>query len=182
MRKSIVLVALSAMGLASGQSGLAQGCCAGGAMKSPCSTAGVATASNVANHATAKAVLPQAIRPVFEDYLSIQSALAQDSFERFQQAAVVLTKASHNAGNSLSSKVLQQVEALAKASDLASARALFKPVSESLIAYLKQQKFPNGVYRVAYCPMADASWLQRGDSINNPYMGKQMLRCGQFKG
>jgi YHS domain-containing protein len=26
-----------------------------------------------------------------------------------------------------------------------------------------------------------ASWLQRGDAINNPYFGQAMLRCGEIK-
>jgi hypothetical protein len=36
---------------------------------------------------------------------------------------------------------------------------------------------------VAHCPMAfdfqGADWLQRGRTINNPYFGAEMLRCGQ---
>lgn len=38
----------------------------------------------------------------------------------------------------------------------------------------------------AYCPMAfnnrGASWLQRGETIHNPYFGAVMLTCGEFLG
>jgi hypothetical protein len=31
---------------------------------------------------------------------------------------------------------------------------------------------------VAYCPMAKANWLQPGDAIANPYLGREMPTCG----
>jgi hypothetical protein len=81
----------------------------------------------------------------------------------------------------LPATVSQQAEALSKAKDLAAARAAFKSMSESLIQYAKNQKIPAGIYHEAYCPMAKAGWLQTGTTIANPYMGKAMLRCGEFK-
>ena len=81
----------------------------------------------------------------------------------------------------LPGKVAEQAEALAKAQNLASARAVFKGLSESLINYLKTQKVPAGSYYVAYCPMAKASWLQTDTTIVNPYMGKAMVHCGQIQ-
>jgi hypothetical protein len=78
-------------------------------------------------------------------------------------------------------KVAQQVEALSKAKDLETARATFKPLSESLIQYLKDQKVPPGAYHEVYCPMAKASWLQTDKTVMNPYMGKAMIHCGQLK-
>ena len=70
---------------------------------------------------------------------------------------------------------------LFRSTDLQTARAALKPLSESLIRYLKDQKVPAGAYHEAYCPMAKASWLQTDTTIANPYLGKEMLRCGQFK-
>jgi hypothetical protein len=41
-------------------------------------------------------------------------------------------------------------------------------------------KAPDGV-RTAYCPMAKKSWLQKGDTLANPYYGTSMPTCGEFK-
>jgi Cu(I)/Ag(I) efflux system membrane fusion protein len=78
-------------------------------------------------------------------------------------------------------KVAQQAEVLSKAKDLETARAAFKPLSVSLIQYIKDQKVPASVYHEVYCPMAKASWLQTDKAVMNPYMGKDMIHCGQFK-
>ena len=78
-------------------------------------------------------------------------------------------------------KVSQRAEELAKAKDLQTARAAFRDISESLIQYLKEHRIPPGTYHEAYCPMAKASWLQTGTTIANPYLGKEMPRCGQFR-
>jgi len=42
-----------------------------------------------------------------------------------------------------------------------------------------------GTYYEMYCPMAfdfrGAYWLQRKDSLVNPYFGAEMLKCGETK-
>lgn len=181
MKKAIIIALLSAAGVASVPSSLAQGCCAGGGTKGGCTAASVAGAPTVATNSGAKSPLPQPVQAVFDSYFNVQSALAADSFPDFQTAARSLARISQATGNSISSNAVRQSENLAKAADLASARRLFKPLSESLITWLHDQKSPAGVYREAYCPMANASWIQVGETINNPYMGKKMLRCGEFK-
>lgn len=72
-------------------------------------------------------------------------------------------------------------EKLAEAKGLSTARSEFKTVSQVLIQYLAVTRLIGGEYHEAYCPMAKASWLQKGTKLENPYMGKEMLRCGQFK-
>ncbi len=142
--------------------------------------AGTQAAANV--NAMSKAVLPQPVQAVFDGYIKVQTALAEDSVPGFREAAGGLTKAIRSdSEDMLPAKVSQQAEALARASDLATARAAFKSLSESLIQYLQAQKVPPGTYHEAYCAMAKASWLQTDKTISNPYMGKGMLRCGQFK-
>jgi Cu(I)/Ag(I) efflux system membrane fusion protein len=43
----------------------------------------------------------------------------------------------------------------------------------------------DGNYYEMYCPMAfdlkGASWLQRKETLENPYFGESMLRCGELK-
>jgi hypothetical protein len=65
---------------------------------------------------------------------------------------------------------------------MASARTAFGEVSRELEAYAEKTKstFPSDV-RLAYCPMADKSWRQKGKEIRNPYYGAAMLTCGDFK-
>ena len=71
---------------------------------------------------------------------------------------------------------------LASAADLADARAKFGTLSEAIVTYMDGLHLtaPNGV-RVAMCPMVHKPWLQEGSTIANPYFGKEMPSCGDFK-
>lgn len=194
MKTKFMALTIVILGLAAAPALLAQGCCAGGAMKSGCSMMGGASATGgheghadsqgaaVAPTSTTKAVPPQPAQAVFDSYIKAQTALAQDSLQGFQAATRAITNTLQNsAQQALPSKVAQQSQTMAKAQDLTVARAAFKGMSEALIQYLKDNKVPEGTYHEAYCPMAKASWLQTETTIINPYMGKEMLRCGQFK-
>ncbi len=166
-------------------------CCGGGAAGSQagCNMAGHADAVSAGHegHVSAQASAPrqvfmQPVQAVFDNYIQVQGALAQDSIEGVGGMAATMAKSIRgDSMKMLSPKVAEQAEALAQAKDLESARTAFKALSESLIAYVKEQKVPDGTYYEAYCPMAKASWLQKSGELENPYMGKQMLRCGRFK-
>ena len=122
------------------------------------------------------------VQSVYDNYIRVQGALAQDSLKGVSTAATGMAKAIQgDSMKMLSPKVAQQAETLAKAQDLATARDAFKSLSDSLIQYLKDQEVPAGSYYVAYCPMAKASWLQTGKTILNPCMGTSMVHCGQIK-
>jgi hypothetical protein len=109
-------------------------------------------------------------------------ALVQDSIAGVPDAARALSKAIAACPNKqLSPKIAQQAEDLAAAKNLTAARQALKPLSESLIQYLKEQKVPAGAFYEAYCPMAKASWLQLDKTVLNPYMGKSMVHCGELK-
>ena len=68
------------------------------------------------------------------------------------------------------------------ATDLPAARDRFGALSEAIDAYMTGLKLtpPEGV-RVAVCPMVNKPWLQKGDALANPYYGKEMLTCGNFR-
>jgi hypothetical protein len=122
------------------------------------------------------------VQSVFDNYIKIEGALAQDSVEGVAAAATSIGKAVRgDSMKMLSPRVAEQAEALAQAKDLASARAAFKPLSESLIRYVRGRKAAEGAYHEVYCPMAKASWLQTDKSVRNPYMGKAMIHCGVIK-
>jgi hypothetical protein len=54
-------------------------------------------------------------------------------------------------------------------------------LSDAVIAAAKAEGWKDlpGM-KVAYCPMAKRSWIQKEDAIRNPYYGKSMLTCGSF--
>jgi len=140
-----------------------------------------ADSAKTANSTTQK-VFREPVQAVYENYITVQGALAQDSLKGVSTAAAAMAKAIQgDSTKMLSPKVAQQVESLAKAKDLATARDAFKSLSDSLIQILAEQKAPAGTYFVAYCPMAKASWLQTSKIIVNPYMGTSMIHCGQIK-
>ncbi len=188
LRTSSLLIA-AAIGLAA-PAAYAQGCCAGakGASNSGCPMTGMAAGCEHGNMTSVqanstKAVFAQPVQAVYDGYTQIHLALAQDSLEGVSAAARAIASAvKSDSTKALPAKVSNQAEALANAKDLANARAAFKPLSESLIQYVRTQKVAAGTYYVAYCPMAKASWLQTGKTVVNPYMGKSMVHCGQIQG
>ncbi len=120
------------------------------------------------------------VKSVYGHYLKIQASLAKDSLGGVSQNANAIAKAVHTDAKTMPSAVATEAEALAKTSDLKSARAAFKPLSDSLIQYLADHKAKDAYVQVS-CPMANASWLQTSKSVSNPYYGKDDLTCGEIK-
>src|SRR5229473_2534141 len=126
--------------------------------------------------------LMEPIKSVLDHYLKIQGELAKDSIKGVDEGAAAISKAvKGDEMKMLSPDVAKQADTLAQTKDLKAARAAFKPLSASLVKYLADNNAGVGTYHEAYCPMVKASWLQTGKAIKNPYMGKQMLGCGDLK-
>jgi len=126
-------------------------------------------------------VFDQPVQTAYDSYFAAQTLLAGDSLEGLSKLGkAIATAVRTDSGKTLPATVADQAEALAKAKDLKAAREAFKPLSTSLIQFVKTSKVTD--YHEAYCPMAKASWLQSGKVIVNPYMGKSMLHCGEIKG
>jgi Cu(I)/Ag(I) efflux system membrane fusion protein len=126
--------------------------------------------------------LPEPVKSVYDHYLKIQGELATDSLTGVEEHGNAIAKIVRGDDMKRLPPVLaKQAETLAKAKDLAAVRKAFKPLSDSLIKYLADNKVPKGTYYEVYCPMADASWLQAGKEVKNPYMGKAMPDCGVIK-
>ena len=120
-----------------------------------------------------------ALQSALDKYILIQTALARDSLKGVPEAAAeiaTIAKASDGAV-----PVAAQAEALAKITDIKAAREAFKPLSAALIAALASQKSISGQYFEAFCPMANASWIQAGKKIANPYFGASMSGCGEIR-
>jgi len=126
-------------------------------------------------------VLMEPVKSVYDHYLKIQTELAKDSTKGVDEHAKAIVKAVRGDDmKMLPADVAKQADALAATKDIKAAREAFKPLSASLAKYLNDNKV-KGVYHEAYCPMVKASWLQTEKEIKNPYMGKSMLDCGEFK-
>ncbi len=125
--------------------------------------------------------LMEPVKSVFDNYLKIESALANDSTNGVAaSASAIATAVRSDSMKMLSPEMAAQADALATTKDLASARAAFKPLSKSLIQYLADHNV-SGPYVEVYCPMVKASWLQTGEKIDNPYLGASMRGCGEIQ-
>ena len=126
--------------------------------------------------------LKEPVKSVLDNYLKIQTDLVKDSITGLDaRANAIATAVKSDDAKTLSPNVAKQAETLAQAKDLKAAREAFKPLSDSLIKYLADNKAGKGTYHEAYCPMVKASWLQTGTTVRNPYEGKAMPDCGELK-
>ncbi|MFT5422273.1 MAG: Cu(I)/Ag(I) efflux system membrane fusion protein [Phycisphaerales bacterium] len=139
--------------------------------------------------------------PTLTAYLRVQERLAGDDPEGFVAAAQALAavvgsvedSALDEAAEPIWRGVAETASAAPPAADLAAARVWFEPLSVAMITLQRASGGASGgsggmaggepVYLV-HCPMAfdfaGADWLQRGDTVNNPYFGDAMLRCGSI--
>jgi hypothetical protein len=118
---------------------------------------------------------------IVEPYLKIQSALATDSVEGVKANAGEIATAASALG-APAMKIDMAAVQLASAAELGDARAKFGVLSDAIDAYMTglHLTLPEGV-KVAYCPMVRKPWMQRAETIANPYYGTQMLTCGSFR-
>jgi membrane fusion protein, copper/silver efflux system len=136
------------------------------------------------------------LRPVIDAYLELQRALAADDLPGAKQAGGALAKSAtaitiarpaeaKEAWPPLAAELRTHAEHVAQATSLEIARGAFEAASARVKVLLR--RFGNPLERplqVAFCPMAaggGASWVQDGTEILNPYFGKSMLSCGEFR-
>jgi protein SCO1 len=129
--------------------------------------------------ATPKASTPMA--RMVEPYVEIQRALSGDSLTEI--AARARDVAAEAAKLGASGDGIR--EAAAKLADesrsLATARDAFDRLGGELMRFASRGHNSFGAdVHIAYCPMKDKYWLQKGQTIQNPYYGKSMLECGRL--
>ena len=117
------------------------------------------------------------VADVVGPYLDIQSALVNDQLAPVGDAAQSLQKGAAALGSDGKSLAAAAAKA-AGAKTLEAARAAFGDLSTELIAYADRTKQPIDGKIVAFCPMANKSWVQTEGAIANPYYGKSMRTCG----
>ena len=121
------------------------------------------------------------ISGLVDPYLRIQTALATDSLDGVKADAAAVAKAATALGTDAAPVATAATE-VQKAADLKAARLAFGKLSDALINYANDTKSGLGEgNRVAYCSMVQSSWVQKGNKIVNPYGGKSMAGCGEFK-
>lgn len=103
-------------------------------------------------------------------YIEAASALAADDMEKAKASLSALAKES-------SGDLKTLAEAAADTGDIAATRERFKALS----VVATKMELPEG-YAVAFCPMykGGSKWVQKKETLRNPYFGKTMLTCGNF--
>ena len=124
------------------------------------------------------AELPHAL---VEPYLQAQVILVNDETKGIDVAAKAVEASALKLGKDAAA-VASGAHKLSVARTITQARAAFGELSVALEAYVDKTKatFPADVH-LAYCPMEDKPWLQKGDVIKNPYFGSEMIDCGTIK-
>jgi hypothetical protein len=107
-------------------------------------------------------------------YEKVVLALAADDLAGARMAARHLAAEAAKAGDR---GMAGSASAVVQADDLSHARASFKALSTGAIALARHAKG----YFILTCPMAGADWVQSTRAIANPYLGKDMLTCGEVK-
>ena len=120
-------------------------------------------------------------RAVLDPYLKIQAALADDSMDGVTANAGNIATAAAALG-APAMKIDMAAVQLSSASEIEAARDRFGALSEAIDNYMTGLHLtaPEGV-KVAFCPMVHKPWLQADAAINNPYYGKSMQTCGNFR-
>jgi protein SCO1/2 len=120
------------------------------------------------------------LKPILDPYLRIQQALNLDSLgaSRNDARSIAAAAAKLGAGGGA-------IEAAAtgfqNAADLAAARTAFARLGDAIMIYARESGAPLGDdVLVAYCPMLQKYWLQKGETVRNPYYGKAMSDCGRI--
>lgn len=121
---------------------------------------------------------------LIDNYLAVQTALANDDLEAAKEAADALSEVADDIEDAHTKSVErfgETVEAAADqledAGDLATARAAFKALTVPMEAWNASAK-TEGIDTV-YCEMSKGRWLQATGKIQNPYHGKEMQTCGE---
>ena len=136
----------------------------------------------------------QDLSGVYSAYLHVQERLAGDDLggyfdgARELDAAVASARVAGLLGEPLEvwRRAGNGFESDSSITTMDEARQKFERMSDGIMALQERFGNPSGetVY-TAFCPMAfdfkGAKWLQRGNEINNPYFGSEMLRCGDIE-
>ena len=123
----------------------------------------------------------EALKAIVGSYLEIHAQLATDKVDGIKAPAAALVARAETLGEA-GAAMAKAAKTVGDAPDLATARDAFGALSDAVVAAAKAEGWKDlGDVKLAYCPMARRSWLQKDEKIRNPYYGKTMLECGEFR-
>jgi mono/diheme cytochrome c family protein len=137
-------------------------------------------AAGTSGETTAATTAGANLKPIIEPYLRIQLALNAD---RLGDSGMDARSIAADAGKLGPSGVAIAAAAGAfqEAADLEAARTAFARLGDAIMIDAKESGAILGdEVKVAYCPMVQKYWLQKGEQIQNPYYGKAMSDCGRL--
>ncbi len=124
----------------------------------------------------------------FAAYEDVRAALAKDDFAAAAAPSRKLgetLKAARGVPVELSpllDELNRDAEDMARADVLEKRRAAFDRLSADMVLLARRYGPPAGGLNLVFCPMAfggrGAHWLQPGETVDNPYHGLEMPRCG----
>ena len=126
----------------------------------------------------------------FETYFEAQNALANDDLSAAQAVTNSLLELAKEKGCPIEGKEccateLEAASKIAKTTDIATARRVFKRWSDALLTELEDSDLAEGPVYKMHCPMAfgntGGTWLQNSSDLRNPYYGAMMLKCGMIQ-
>jgi uncharacterized protein DUF3347 len=123
----------------------------------------------------------EAMKAIVASYLDIQSQLVADKLDTVKGQAHAIGAQAAKMGKP-GEGIVSSAAAVEQAADLKAARDAFGGLSEAVIAAAKADGWSDvSGLKLAYCPMVKRSWLQSAEAIQNPYYGKAMAACGEFR-
>ena len=129
---------------------------------------------------TAAAAAGATLKPIIDSYLRIQLALNVDSLADIKNDARGIAAEAAKLGSS-GAPMQTAAGELQQAGDLKAARAAFGSLGDAVMIYAKDAGAGIGDdVKVAYCPMLRKYWLQKGETIRNPFYGREMADCGRI--
>jgi len=121
------------------------------------------------------------MKAIVASYLDIQAQLAADTIDTVKAQARTISEQAAKLEKGGSAIVAAAAD-VAKAADIKAVREAFGPLSAAVVEAAKADGWTDvSGLKLAYCPMVKQTWLQSGDAIQNPYFGKAMSTCGEFR-
>ena len=130
------------------------------------------------------------LKPVFDNYFSLKDALVKTDSKTASAkskdllSAITAVKMEtlkmdvHMTWMKVYKDLTVDAKNISETQDIKKQRELFKSLSKNTYELIKVSKFTEPVY-YQYCPMQDANWLSKENTVKNPYYGSQMLSCGK---
>ncbi len=130
------------------------------------------------------------LNPVLDNYFLLKDALVKTDPKTASEKSIALLSSItavkmetlkmnvHMVWMKVVKDLTADAKSVSETQDIKKQRELFKVLSKNTYELIKASKYTEPIY-YQYCPMQDANWLSKENTIKNPYYGSQMLSCGK---